>query len=639
MVDRSSRTEVDRRLRVLLLEDSEDEAEILLRELAKSGYEVESVRVFTREGLEGALGSDEWDVVLADWSMPSFDGLAAYRVMRGMGRDIPFIIVSGSLEERDATNALRAGIADFVPKDNFARLLPAIEREMRRVDGKRRLLDHLVDSVPDGVIVMDARGRIVTWNRAAAEVVRLREEALEDVAHDRTKVFFLGDGSTPCESDELPLARALRGIDVDSEDVVMRAGRPPTETWLNVSARPVLALDGAIEGAVAVFRDVTKERAARDQAVVADRMASIGLLAAGVGHEINNPLAAVLANLDLAERALRQLEVVGDGHKLDDARIMIAEASAAAQRVRVIARDLRMFARHDEGKATAVDVERVLESTLRMARPEVRHRAQVVTDYASPPPVLGTDSRLGQVFLNLIVNAAQAIPEGHVTENTITIRTRVAPDGHVLVEIADTGPGIPRDILRQIFTPFFTTKAPGTGTGLGLAISHRIVASLGGAIEVESTVGAGTTFRVLLPAAERPVSIPVATSEVPVSTRRGRVLVIDDEPMIASVVTRSLRAEHDVITTTRAVEALERLRSGESFDVILCDLMMPEMSGIEFHAELAELDHELAEEVIFVTGGAFTPGAREFLDRIPNDRLTKPFDVATLRALVNDRVR
>jgi two-component system cell cycle sensor histidine kinase/response regulator CckA len=266
----------------------------------------------------------------------------------------------------------------------------------------------------------------------------------------------------------------------------------------------------------------------------------------------------------------------------------------------------------------------------------------VVKEYGPVPQVMANESRLGQVFLNLIVNAAQAIPEGHADANEIRIRTesRDTPPGWVVVEMADTGSGIPPAIRNKVFDPFFTTKPAGIGTGLGLAICHRIITSLGGDITVTSEVGRGTTFRILLPAAvdvERVAAPPAVPLEALV--RRGRILVVDDEKMVATAVLRLLGNDHMVEVLTSAQEALRRICDGERFDVILCDLMMPIMTGAELHSELARAAPDQAACMVFLTAGAFTPRARAFLDEVPNPRLDKPFELATLRALVQERLR
>jgi CheY-like chemotaxis protein len=251
--------------------------------------------------------------------------------------------------------------------------------------------------------------------------------------------------------------------------------------------------------------------------------------------------------------------------------------------------------------------------------------------------VLGNEARLGQVFLNLLVNAAQAIPEGNADKNEIRVATRVGPSGQVVVEIADTGCGIAPENLTRIWDPFFTTKPPGEGTGLGLSISHQIIAELGGDIAVKSAVDLGTTFTVTLPATQvvalvRPVSADAGTP------RRGRVLSVDDEPMVGTLVRRILSSQHDVEAVTSAADVVERAKAGERWDVILCDVMMPQMTGVELYWRLHAFAPELTKRIIFLTAGAFTSSARTFMEQVQNERLEKPFDAQALRTLVNRHV-
>ncbi len=213
----------------------------------------------------------------------------------------------------------------------------------------------------------------------------------------------------------------------------------------------------------------------------------------------------------------------------------------------------------------------------------------------------------------------QAIPEGSVDRNEIRVTTRLHVDGRVAVEIRDSGTGIPPALLKRIFDPFFTTKPVGTGTGLGLSICHGIVVGLGGAIEVESVVGKGTMFRVLLPvASSEAVSPGTATGLMP--GKAGRVLVIDDEPLLVAAFRRCLESEHTLTTVLSGKAALELFRTQPSFDVILCGLMMPEMTGMDVFAEGSRAYPSQAQRMVFITGGAFTPKAREFLEKVPNPR-------------------
>ncbi len=635
---------------MLLVEDSDEDAFLLLRELRRSYEVARHLQVYTRADMQEALKLP-WDLVISDWSMPNFTGLEAFSMVRDAGIDLPFIIVSGTIGEDIAVDALKAGVHDFMSKGKLARLVPTIERELREVSVRQRqrqadvalvmqareierserLLRSVLDSVPDAVIVAGTHGQILAWNSAAPRLLGFDVSNAEWTAPQ----MFLADRVTAVPDDEHPVAQALRGMNVDRQEQFLKRDDRDPGSWMSVSARPLHHKAG-VDGAVAVFRDMSNERASQEQLMISDRMASIGMLAAGVAHEINNPLAAVIANLDLAIAELQHMQIAEPMAEVDD---MLEDARAAADRVKHIVRDLKIFSRHEETKEVPVDVHQMLDSTLRMAWNEIKHRAKLVKDYGDEIPLVrGSQSRLGQVFLNLIINAAQAIPEGNAGKNQITVRTNVR-DKVVVVDVADTGTGMSVETVRRLFTPFFTTKPQGVGTGLGLSISHRIVSSLGGEVKIDSELGRGTTVSVILPVA-KVVAPEVPKGRIETSpTRRARVLVVDDEVIITVTVRRLLSNEHDVVTATRAVEALERIEAGERFDVILCDLMMPQMTGMELHDRIASMADEQARRIVFLTGGAFTPTARQFLDRIPNHWIEKPFDAQHLRGLVNERVR
>ncbi|HEY4244652.1 MAG TPA: response regulator [Kofleriaceae bacterium] len=396
---------------------------------------------------------------------------------------------------------------------------------------------------------------------------------------------------------------------------------------------PVLE-NGVVTGAILVSRDVTEKKQTDVHLVLADRMASVGTLAAGVAHEINNPLASVIANLDMALEDVEALR----GDVPPDLIEELKDARTASDRVREIVRDLKIFSRAEEDSRGPVDVEAVLDSTLRMAWNEIRHRAKLVKRYGGVPRVDVNESRLGQVFLNLIVNAAHAIPPGNYDTNQIRVSTSLDAAGRVVVSIADTGTGIPAHVQPRLFTPFYTTKPVGVGTGLGLAISLRIVQQFGGAIAYDTEVGKGTEFRVSLPVAEDAELPPERISFASFAPRRGTILVIDDEETLALAIKRFLSADHDVTAVTRASEALVLIERGARYDVILCDLMMPQITGAQLHADLMQIAPEQAARIVFLTGGAFTASAREFLDSVSNRRLDKPFELKELRKLVNQLV-
>ncbi|KFE71260.1 hypothetical protein DB31_3390 [Hyalangium minutum] len=378
---------------------------------------------------------------------------------------------------------------------------------------------------------------------------------------------------------------------------------------------------------------VQELQATRERLIHAEKMAAVGTLAAGVGHEINNPLAFIISNLHYAATEVRGARQEGGQQQWGEVEQALNEALQGADRVRRIVQDLRTFSRMQPERLKRVDVHAVLELALSFADAEIRHRARLVKDYGEPIQVLGDETRLGQVFLNLLVNAAQAIPEGHADRNEIYLTTRKDQQGHLRVVVRDTGTGIPPDVLPRIFEPFFTTKPVGVGTGLGLSICHSYVQNMGGDIHVHSELGKGTTFEVVLPPA--PAHPSGEHSAISGITRlpeaRGRLLIIDDEPLLITALSRTLASEHEVVAFTNAREALERLRSGERYALILCDLMMPEMTGMELHATLAQEAPGQAERMVFLTGGAFTEAAQAFLETTQLPWLEKPFEPERLR--------
>ncbi len=411
------------------------------------------------------------------------------------------------------------------------------------------------------------------------------------------------------------------------------------DVWFETTLIPLKDASGRVYRIVGTTRNTSESRKLQEQVMISDRMASVGMLAAGIAHEINNPLAAIMANLSLAVEHAAELSAGGDP-RLRELHEELRDSVSSAERIRNILRDLRIFSRSNEATLRSLEVEPILESSLRMAWNEVRHRARVVRDYAPGlAPVEADESRLGQVFLNLIVNAAQSIEEGHAGANQITVATRMDGAGRVVVEVRDSGAGIPSEQLRRLFTPFFTTKPVGMGTGLGLSICHRIVSDLGGTIAAESTPGRGSTFRVTLPAAKSAVALPpYDPREIVRPPRRGRVLVIDDEELLGNAARRILQSEHEVIVTVSARQAVAWIEAGQRFDVIVCDVMMPDLNGRDFYLKLREIAPALADRIIFMTGGAFTPRAREFLAEVENARLAKPFDPISLRNLVNHSI-
>lgn len=346
----------------------------------------------------------------------------------------------------------------------------------------------------------------------------------------------------------------------------------------------------------------------------ADRLAAIGQLVASLAHEINNPLSYLIINLDFLDG-----DLTTPAH-----REAVTDALEGAARVKAIVGDLKTFSRDDDERLVDVDLPAVIASSLRMVTGELRHRATVHTEIGAAPRVLGTRTRLGQILINLIVNAGQATAEGR--SNVITITLDTTATGAARVSVRDTGIGIPDELLARVKDPFFTTKPVGVGTGLGLSVCENLVAKLGGVLTLASEVGVGTTVTFTLPAA--PTDAPVVTSlPIPVITERLRILVVDDEPAARRALERALR-DHEVVTAAGGQAALTLLADDDRFDLILCDVMMPEVDGVDVAEALAA--RGLGARLVMITAGAITERARDFLATNRCPILSKPLDGETL---------
>ncbi len=468
-------------------------------------------------------------------------------------------------------------------------------------------LRSILESAPNPIAVTDREGRITYLNHPGPGLTMADIIGREAWAHVVPADQEVGRAA---------IQRALAGELVRFEISGQSGAR-----YLN-TAGPVRGVEG-ITGTAIVGWDITELRELQTHLMISDRLASLGTLAAGVAHEINNPLTYLLANLALLAPTITEAR----------AKEWIASALEGGERIRTIVSDLGSFSHVGEGPRAPLDVSLLLDSSIRMADNAIRYRAKVIRDYRATCPVVANDARLGQVFLNLIINAAQAIPEGASDAHAITLATR--DDGNwVVVEITDTGVGIPPELRDKIFDAFVTTKPRGVGTGLGLYICRAIVDSLGGALTVEATGGRGATFRVRLPAS-RTRSEPAPPPAVVVKPPRLRILVVDDEPSIVKVM-QSFLATHQVTVARSGREAIRAFAS-EQFDVAFCDLIMADLTGMDVYAHLAE--HQPGREacLVFMTGGAFTDRAQQFLDSVPNRVVAKPFALRAIEEIVASR--
>jgi len=633
---------------VLIVEDEAIIAEDLQQTLVECGCDATATATSAEEAIMRVTEHFP-DVVIMDVRIRGRrDGIETACLLRDRFQ-LPVVFLSAHFDDETIARANQAQPYGYLRKPIHAiELRGAIELAIRGHALERRQIERerwfstTLHAVSEAIVTVDLAGTITFLNTAAerltgstgsqaigrpvGDVVRLVDEHRVGVASPLVQA--------------LAGARAVTLADVNLVNLATGASCAVSNHIVPVGE------DGRTIGAVMVVRDVSAQKSLQKQLELADRLAALGTMAAGVAHEVNNPLTAVLANaacieLDLVElrseleiAAVRLPSIVD---RIDHVALSIEDIGASATRIGKIVADLKAFIRPSVGSAVRADVARALHWAIRATANEVRLRASVVTALARMPAIAGDEARLGQVLVNVLVNAAQAIEPGRADLNEIRISTRVEAGERVVIEIVDTGPGMPEHVRAQIFQPFFTTKAVGVGTGLGLSISHGIVAAMGGLLEIDSLVGKGTTVRIVLRAAPPEADVPVVAVASRPYRLRGRILVIDDEPLVLRAIQRSLSA-HELVCVENGADALALLERGEQFDVILTDLAMPGMTGMDFFERVAKRSHDQAETVVFVTGGALTATSEDFLQATTNQCIEKPFTSGMLRALINQRL-
>ena len=394
--------------------------------------------------------------------------------------------------------------------------------------------------------------------------------------------------------------------------------------WMSGHATATERAEGGIRW-FGVISDMTERQLMEERLAMAERLASLGTLSSGLAHEINNPLTVITSNLDVLLRPA--------GQQVDAELVqeMLSAAREGAQRIGTIVERLRGVASSGEGEPGSVDLRAMVETAVRVVRQDFEVEVRVRSQAEETIWVSGAAGGLVQSLVNVLINSAEAV-EGLPSDRQV-IEVELGYDpvaAKARVEVRDRGYGMSEEVCRRAMEPFFTTHEVGEGSGLGLYSSHAIVEAMGGGLTLESEEGVGTRVTIVLPA--NLVSQP--EDEVPVTTRRPSVLVIDDELAIVEVVARLLKQEFDVFLATSAEEALERLLDGERYDAIISDLMMPRMNGMELYARIASLYPDQAGRMGFISGGIYTDEAQRFVDERPDRLLLKPFGPRELRALV-----
>jgi PAS domain S-box-containing protein len=622
-------------IRILMVEDSEDDCLLILSRLRADGLEFVHERVETADATAVALAERPPDVVLSDYRLPVFSAEAALELVRDRGLDLPFILVSGKVGEDTAAALMRAGANDFVLKDRLARLAPAMLRELRDAGERRQLRE-----ADAALRASEKRFRLLTEH--AQDVIFRYRPPPDQVIEYISPAVRLITGHQPADfyanpellfslvhpQDRPALRESWRSVEPTA--LTVRWHGPHGRTvWTEQRAASVLDGDGVVVAVEGALRDVTGhvlDQQRRDelekQLRQAERLESVGLLAGGIAHDFNNLLAIIIGYADLMTAALP----VGDSTQAD-----LAGIRTAADRGAGLIRQLLVFSRPDTGTVEVVDVNAVVDDTEALLRRTIGGNIDFVVDREPGICAVAIErSKLEQILVNLIINARAAMPDG----GTISIRTATVdgpPDGpaaaipppgrHIRLTVTDTGTGMDAEVARRAFEPFFSTKGPHAGTGLGLATVHGAVTETGGQIQLTSVVGQGTTFEIYLPAAEA-LELAAPTPDVgPVPART--ILVVDDEDALRAVIARMLRAAgYRVLEAASPAEALERYGGGSTvhLDAVLSDYLMPGMTGDDL-IDLLQIGRPGLPALLM---SAYTPDRR--LGRGPAPAfLAKPF--------------
>jgi len=583
-------------LRLLLVEDSEQDAELVLCELRRGGYDVTYERVQTGDAMRHALVHNHWDIVLSDYSMPGFSGTGALEVLNSVGQDLPFIVISGTIGEETAVASLKAGAHDFLTKGQLARLLPAVARELQDVAerrARRRAQDalkrsenryrSLVDHAVFGVYQSTMDGRFLMVNPALVNIL----------GYGSTRELLEVDGqSLYAEPEEAGavLRRLREKGQIAGEEAIWRR-KNGDSIRVRLSGRLAEAPPDNHVVVEVFVEDVTERHRLEAQLRQAQKMEAIGQLAGGVAHDFNNMLTAILGYTALLTDQIGPDEPIGQD---------LREIAGAAQRAAALTKQLLAFSRQQAMPIAALDLSKAVENVDALLRRLIGEQITVRTALAEDlHTVMAEASLIDQVLINLCVNARDAMPEG----GTLTIEARnvdvdrkesnrsseAKPGSYVRLSVTDNGTGMSPEVRARIFEPFFTTKDRGRGTGLGLAAVYGTVKQLGGFVTVDSQLGRGSAFHLYLPKADAAIEVAVSEQSRITSTAGNEtVLLVEDEDSVRSFVKLSLKRHgYRVIDAHSGERALMLLESnGAGVQVLVTDLILPGIDGRELAARV-----------------------------------------------------
>ena len=589
-------------IRLLIVEDREDDALLVLRELARDSYEVTHVRVDTVQALEEALRSREWDIVLSDFSLPTMTAMDVLRVLAASGLDLPCIVVSGTIGEEAAVHALKAGASDFIVKHRLARLLPAVSRELREAaerKNRRNAEAAFSQAMARMRFALEAAG-VGTWE---VDIITGRAEwsdVMVQLHHGDSSGGFPGTLDAFLAAVHPDDRRRVR------EGIVSNHGHSESRFdyrvtwpdgsihWIEGTGQTFYADTGRPIRAAGVAIETTVQKQLEQQFQQAQKMESVGQLAGGIAHDFNNLLTAILGYSNVL------LEDGNAGVIPDRMRRDIEEIRRAGESAAKLTSQLLAFSRRQIIQPTVLNINSVVEGLEPMMRRLIGENIRLTTSLS---PDLGSTradaGQLEQVIMNLAVNARDAMERGgQLTIETANVEldaayassdVAVALGPYVMLAVSDTGTGMSPEVQARIFEPFFTTKAKGHGTGLGLATIYGIVKQNNGSIWVRSEAGHGTTFKVYLPRVnERPQAVAPPTRP---AVRGGNetVLLVEDNDLVRGLARSVLtRNGYNVVEASDADEALQAAAQGGRIDLLLTDVVMPGISGRMLAQRVAE---------------------------------------------------
>jgi PAS domain S-box-containing protein len=642
-----------RALRILHLEDSVQDSELVAEILREAGLLCEITCARTREAFEKTLGGQPFDLILCDYGLPGYDGFAALKAVRTRDRNIPFILLSGSIGEEQAVESLKSGATDYLLKNRMERLVPAVTRALREAQERairrkteealakeREFIKAVLENIQSGIVACDAEGTLTLFNRATRELHGLPVEPIPAEQWAEHYGLFHPDGKTHLKKEELPLLRAFNGERVQDAEVKLVSKDGLTRTVM-CSGQAIFDAQGNKLGAVVAIHDVTERRKAEEETRMlenqlrqAQKLEAIGTLAGGIAHDFNNILGAIIGYAELAQEDMAA----------ERSKKHLQEVLKAGHRAKELVHQILAFSRQSIPERKPVAIGMIIKEALKLLRATLPTTIQIRTEINTRNDrVVADPVQVHQVLMNLCTNAGYAMREkgGTLTvslnEATVaeepTHAASLPPGAYLKLSVRDTGHGMAKTVLDRIFDPFFTTKPLGEGTGLGLSVVHGIITSHGGQISVNSEPGVGTTFNIVLPRTANVIEMP-AQNRPEVARGTERVLLVDDEEPLANLLKERLeRFGYKVVAQTDSVAAFELFRAApSSFDIVISDQTMPGITGVELAKRIRQVRRDLP---VFLCTGYSESVKDEDVQAISLcEVVLKPVDLHALHAAV-----